>query len=98
MMQIPNDLKDRIAQQLNIQNQNVFAQEKFWEVFEKMAGVVCFDFILNKLEDSEARRFASLMKKDETGVEALVFAELKIGNLEKQLASLIQERLQKLSS
>lgn len=97
-MQPPNDLKDRLAQQLKIQNQNVFAQEKFWEVFEKMAGAVCFDFILKKLDDSEARQFVSLTEQDETGVKAIEFAKLKIGDLEKQLVNLMQEKLQKLSS
>lgn len=98
MLHIPNDLRNRLFQQLNIQNQNVFAQEKFWEVFEKMAGAVCFDFISNKLDDSEARQFMNLMEQDETGVKAVEFAELKIGDLEKQLVNLMQEKLQKLSS
>lgn len=97
-MQISNGLKDRLVQQLKIQNQNVFAQEKFWEVFEKMTGAVCFDFILNKLDDSEARRFVNLMEQDETGAKAIEFAKLKIGDLEKQLVNLMQEKIQKLSS
>lgn len=90
--------QDTLFQTLNIQQADPVEKEKVLSLFEELANQITLDCILQELSSTNGHTFLTLLEKDDSGEEAMVFAKSNIPDLDTQVSTRLKEEIDQLHS
>lgn len=87
------NFEDQVLKFLKIENLDSAKKQEFLNGFSEFVNNVVLDFILQNLNDLDAKDFLILLEQDASGTKGFQFAKEKITDFDKKILELVKKEI-----